>query len=89
MIETKGLVALFEANRRNAEIRKLTSPVAVGRSGLVTAFVEGDVAAVKPQPMPALKLHRASARCQRSGDLAPPRRVAVLRAAERRPQSRK
>jgi microcompartment protein CcmL/EutN len=35
MIETKGLVALFEATWQS-----------VG-SGLVTAFVEGDVAAVK------------------------------------------
>jgi ethanolamine utilization protein EutM len=48
MIETKGLVALFEAvdaMLKAANVTFLTwEPVG---SGLVTAFVEGDVAAVK------------------------------------------
>src|SRR3974390_281677 len=48
MIETKGLGALFEAT--TAMLKSATVPFAgwqtVG-SGLVTAFVEGDVAAVK------------------------------------------
>lgn len=48
MIETKGLVALFEAS--DAMLKSANVSFAgwqsVG-SGLVTAFVEGDVAAVK------------------------------------------
>jgi microcompartment protein CcmL/EutN len=48
MIETKGLVALFEATDamlKSAHVT-FTGWQSVG-SGLVTAFVEGDVAAVK------------------------------------------
>ena len=48
MIETKGLVALFEAvdaMLKSADVR-LAGWQTVG-SGLVTAFVTGDVAAVK------------------------------------------
>ena len=48
MIETKGLVALFEATDamlKSANV-SFTGWQTVG-SGLVTAFVEGDVAAVK------------------------------------------
>lgn len=48
MIETKGLVALFEATDamlKSAHV-EFTGWQSVG-SGLVTAFVEGDVAAVK------------------------------------------
>jgi ethanolamine utilization protein EutM len=48
MIETKGLVALFEAVDAMLKSANVTfsgwEPVG---SGLVTAFVEGDVAAVK------------------------------------------
>jgi microcompartment protein CcmL/EutN len=48
MIETKGLVALFEATDAMLKAANVTftgwTPVG---SGLVTAFVEGDVAAVK------------------------------------------
>ncbi|MBN2371354.1 MAG: BMC domain-containing protein [Vicinamibacteria bacterium] len=48
MIETRGLVALFEAvdamlKAANVEFRRWES----AGGGLVTAFVEGDVAAVK------------------------------------------
>jgi microcompartment protein CcmL/EutN len=48
MIETKGLVALFEAADSMLKAANVTFAgwVPVG-SGLVTAFVEGDVAAVK------------------------------------------
>jgi microcompartment protein CcmL/EutN len=48
MIETKGLVALFEATDAMLKAANVTLAgwVTVG-SGLVTAFVEGDVAAVK------------------------------------------
>ena len=48
MIETKGLVALFEATDAAVKAANVTFTgwVTVG-SGLVTAFVEGDVAAVK------------------------------------------
>jgi microcompartment protein CcmL/EutN len=48
MIETKGLVAMFEAADAMLKAANvtLTGWVPVG-SGLVTAFVEGDVAAVK------------------------------------------
>jgi microcompartment protein CcmL/EutN len=48
MIETRGLVALFEATDAMLKAANVTfagwEPVG---SGLVTAFVEGDVAAVK------------------------------------------
>ena len=48
MIETRGLVALFEATDAMPKAANVTfagwEPVG---SGLVTAFVEGDVAAVK------------------------------------------
>ena len=48
MIETKGLVALFEATDAMLKSANVTfiGWQSVG-SGLVTAFVEGDVAAVK------------------------------------------
>lgn len=48
MIETKGLVALFEATDSMLKAANVTFAAweTVG-SGLVTAFVEGDVAAVK------------------------------------------
>ncbi len=48
MIETKGLVALFEATDAMLKSANVTFTgwQSVG-SGLVTAFVEGDVAAVK------------------------------------------
>src|SRR5579862_3248761 len=48
MIETKGLVAMFEAADAMLKAANVTFAgwVPVG-SGLVTAFVEGDVAAVK------------------------------------------
>jgi microcompartment protein CcmL/EutN len=48
MIETKGLVALFEATDAMLKAANVTFDgwVSVG-SGLVTVFVEGDVAAVK------------------------------------------
>ena len=48
MIETKGLVALFEASDAMLKAANVTFAgwEKVG-SGLVTAFVEGDVAAVK------------------------------------------
>src|SRR5215467_2236693 len=48
MIETKGLVALFEAADAMLKAANVTFSgwVSVG-SGLVTALVEGDVAAVK------------------------------------------
>jgi microcompartment protein CcmL/EutN len=48
MIETKGLVAMFEATDAMLKAANVTVAgwVPVG-SGLVTAFVEGDVAAVK------------------------------------------
>ncbi len=48
MIETKGLVAMFEAADAMLKAANVTFSgwVPVG-SGLVTAFVEGDVAAVK------------------------------------------
>src|ERR1700734_807720 len=48
MIETKGLVALFEATDAMLKAASVTFGgwESVG-SGLVTAFVEGDVAAVK------------------------------------------
>jgi len=48
MIETKGLVALFEATDSMLKSANVTFSgwQSVG-SGLVTAFVEGDVAAVK------------------------------------------
>jgi microcompartment protein CcmL/EutN len=48
MIETKGLVALFEATDAMLKSASVTFTgwQSVG-SGLVTAFVEGDVAAVK------------------------------------------
>jgi microcompartment protein CcmL/EutN len=48
MIETKGLVALFEATDAMLKAANVTFAgwVTVG-SGLVTSFVEGDVAAVK------------------------------------------
>ncbi len=48
MIETKGLVALFEATDAMLKSANVTFAgwQTVG-SGLVTAFVEGDVAAVK------------------------------------------
>jgi microcompartment protein CcmL/EutN len=48
MIETKGLVALFEATDAMLKSANVTFTgwQTVG-SGLVTAFVEGDVAAVK------------------------------------------
>lgn len=48
MVETKGLVALFEATDAMLKAASVTFAgwVTVG-SGLVTAFVEGDVAAVK------------------------------------------
>jgi microcompartment protein CcmL/EutN len=48
MIETKGLVALFEATDAMLKSANVTFVgwQSVG-SGLVTAFVEGDVAAVK------------------------------------------
>ena len=48
MVETKGLVALFEATDAMLKAANVTFAgwVTVG-SGLVTAFVEGDVAAVK------------------------------------------
>ena len=48
MIETKGLVALFEAADAMLKAANVTFAgwVPVG-SGLVTAFIEGDVAAVK------------------------------------------
>ena len=48
MIETKGMVALFEASDAMLKAANVTFAgwEKVG-SGLVTAFVEGDVAAVK------------------------------------------
>src|SRR3954453_9544107 len=48
MIETKGLVALIEASDAMLKSARVTFAgwVSVG-SGLVTAFVEGDVGAVK------------------------------------------
>jgi microcompartment protein CcmL/EutN len=48
MIETKGLVALFEATDAMLKSANVTfSGWQTVGSGLVTAFVEGDVAAVK------------------------------------------
>lgn len=48
MIETKGLVALFEASDAMLKTASVTfSGWETVGSGLVTAFVEGDVAAVK------------------------------------------
>ena len=48
MIETRGLVALFEAVDAMLKAANVTfAGWAPAGSGLVTAFVEGDVAAVK------------------------------------------
>ncbi|HSD67167.1 MAG TPA: BMC domain-containing protein, partial [Vicinamibacteria bacterium] len=48
MIETRGLVALFEATDAMLKAASVTfAGWEPAGSGLVTAFVEGDVAAVK------------------------------------------
>jgi microcompartment protein CcmL/EutN len=94
MIETKGLVALFEATDAMLKSANVTFAgwQSVG-SGLVTAFVEGDVAAVKAANRRGRGSGIADRRGgQRSGDLPPPRRTAVLckqnkKAAPKKPQA--
>jgi ethanolamine utilization protein EutM len=73
MIETKGLVALFEASDAMLKAANVTFAgwEKVG-SGLVTAFVEGDVAAVKA----ATDAGAAAAR--RVGEPAAPRRAGAV-----------
>ena len=83
MIETKGLVALFEATDAMLKSANVTFAgwQTVG-SGLVTAFVEGDVAAVKAAT------DAGAEAASRIGEVVSvqvisraPRRAAVLRAA--------
>ncbi len=73
MIETKGLVALFEATDAMLKSANVTFAgwQTVG-SGLVTAFVEGDVAAVKAATDAGAEAAGADRRGgQRSGDHRP------------------
>ena len=63
MIETRGLVALFEATDAMLKAANVTfAGWEPAGSGLVTAFVEGDVAAARPRPTPAPRRRPGSAR---------------------------
>jgi len=79
MIETKGLVGLFEATDAMLKSANVTFAgwQSVG-SGLVTAFVEGDVAAVKAATDAGAEAAARIGGDQRSGDQPPPRRTAEL-----------
>ncbi len=71
MIETKGLVALFEATDAMLKSANVTFTgwQTVG-SGLVTAFVEGDVAAVKAATDAGAEARPNWRGGERAGDLA-------------------
>ncbi len=91
MMETKGLVALFEATDAMLKSANVTFAgwQTVG-SGLVTAFVEGDVAAVKAATDAGAEAAAQNRRGgERAGHLTASRRASVFRAGNNKTAAKK